>query len=426
MKKILASILAASLMAGAVSACKGETDPGEQVIPDRIVDAPMSAELRELDDSENEQYRRAYLNTAFDLLRNKTGNGTNVMISPASIMIALSMAEAGAHGTTRDQMAALWGGQQDSDGQLSYAAELLDRLNSSEGVSMHAADSMWINQQILAGVLKDDYVDFVRDNYDSEVNMLDLDDAALDRINGWVDENTDGMIDKIIDSFEPDTAMMLLNAIAFDGSWQQQYEEHQVHDGTFRNSDGTESDVTMLHSEEGLYLENDDATGFIKFYEGCQYAFVVMLPKDEDCDADSFLADFTGDDFNGFMDSQTYEYQVFATLPEFEYDYGDSFAGTLRDLGMTDAFSPAGADLTGIAELEDGNLYIGDVIHKTHIEVDSAGTRAAAVTAVSIRATGAMIGDDNIRRVECDRPFAYAIVDTTDNTPVFIGTVNNL
>ena len=93
---------------------------------------------------------------------------------------------------------------------------------------------------------------------------------------------------------------------------------------------------------------------------------------------------------------------------------------------MTDAFA-SNADFTGIATFDDDTyLYINKVIHKTHIELDRNGTKAAAVTAVMIDAAGAVMNDKETKEVYCDRPFAYAIVDMTDNTPVFIGTVNNI
>ncbi len=412
-------------MAGSFAACAKESPSMEQP---KIKNSgePVAIQLKSLSSEEEDDYRRAYLNTSFEILRRNMNNNQNVMISPASIMIALSMAEAGANGQTREQMAALWGGQSDIDGQLSYAADILDRLNSSNGVSMHAADSMWINDEMLSGIIRQEYVDFVRDNYDAEVSYLEFDDAAVRRINSWVDDNTDGMIDKIIDGFEPQTAMVLINAIAFDGSWETQYEDYQVRQGTFHNADGSNSTAQMLNGTENIYLENDKATGFVKYYEGGEYAFVVMLPNDPSQSADDLLNDFTGDDFDEFLNSQTHEYEVFTTMPEFEYDWGKSIKETLIDMGMTDAFDYSEADLTGIADFDDDRtLYIGDVIHKTHIEVDATGTRAAAVTAVTLDVAGAIM-EENIKYVTCDRPFAYAIVDMTNNTPVFIGSVNEV
>ena len=121
-----------SIMAGAFCACTPESPPLD---PQKIVNSgkPVDVNIKELSNSEQADFRRAYLNTSFDLLRLNSENNNNVMISPASIMIALSMVEAGANGRTAEQMAALWGGEDDRDAQLSYAAYILNRLNESEG-----------------------------------------------------------------------------------------------------------------------------------------------------------------------------------------------------------------------------------------------------------------------------------------------------
>ena len=422
MKKIISSLLLASVLTGVIGGCTAQPQNTNVTVKGE----PVQVNIQELNNSASADFRAQYLNTSFELLKKQIGSNQNVMISPASIMIALSMAEAGAKGDTKTQMAALWGGENDPDGQLSYAADIYKRLNSSNGVTMHAADSMWLNEKIMNGHTNSEYVDFVKKYYNSEVNSLAFDDNAVNKMNKWVSDNTNNMIDRIIESLEPSSAMVLMNAIAFEGKWAEAYEDHQVSEGVFKSASGEEQKVNMLNEMSFSYLENDLATGFVKYYEGGQYAYVVMLPKDENQSADDMLKDFTGDKFDEFVNSETHEYDVRTKLPEFNYDYETSLVDTLKELGMTDAFA-SNADFTGIATFDDDTyLYINKVIHKTHIELDRNGTKAAAVTAVMIDAAGAVMNDKETKEVYCDRPFAYAIVDMTDNTPVFIGTVNNI
>lgn len=424
MKKIVSSILMTSLLAGSICACAPKTQETETPVVTTYGE-PVKFEIKELSADDQDQFRKAYLNTSFDLLKTQFKNDQNVMISPASIMIALSMAEAGARGTTKDQMATLWGGQQDPGAQISYAAELVKRLNEAQGIKLNVADSMWINKENMSGFIKEEFVDFVKEHFDAEASELLFDNAALEKINSWVNEKTDGMIDKIIDRFTDEASLILINAISFDGKWSKQYEESQVAEEDFTNAAGEKQKAQMLYGMEHTYLENDKAKGFVKYYEGGQYAFVVMLPKDEAESADKMLAGFTGDDFDEYMNSSS-DTAVRTSLPEFKYDYGNSLVDALKNLGMTDAFDAGKCDFTGIAEYEDGRkVVINDVIHKTHIEVDRNGTKAAAVTAVMMETAGA-VAIDEVKEVYCNRPFAYAIVDMTDNTPVFLGTVNNI
>ena len=231
------------------------------------------------------------------------------------------------------------------------------------------------------------------------------------------------MIPSIISKLDPELDMaVIVNAIAFNGEWEDKYEGEDIkEDRVFTNAAGEEQKVTMLHSMEGTFFETDKATGFIKEYKGGDYAFVAILPKDESINANEFLADFTAEDYREFMGSAK-SVDVSAFLPAFEYDYANQeLVGVLMDMGMVDAFTNA-ADFSNMTDID---AYISSVIQKTHIEVDADGTKAAAATAVTITAKGAMVEPD-YEVVNLDRPFAYAIVDTETDTPVFLGTVNSI
>ena len=69
---------------------------------------------------------------------------------------------------------------------------------------------------------------------------------------------------------------------------------------------------------------------------------------------------------------------------------------------------------------------ISDVLHKTHIDVDNEGTRAAAVTAVMVAGATAVQRPEEIHEVYLDRPFVYMIIDSENSLPLFIGTVTEL
>ena len=113
-------------------------------------------------------------------------------------------------------------------------------------------------------------------------------------------------------------------------------------------------------------------------------------------------------------------------MPEFKSDYSAELNNPLKNLGVTDAFDEYKADLKGIAYPAEGNLYVTHVIHKTHIEVDRKGTKAAAATGISLGVKSARPMDEEIKQVICDRPYVYAIVDTLTMNPIFIGTVNSV
>ncbi len=349
----------------------------------------------------------------------------NVMISPTSVMMALEMVDAGANGATEEQITQmLCPGAQNEELQA-YTKDYAEQLQESEDVTMHIANSVWINQATLASQINNDYVEYLEDNFGALAKAVPFDNDTVEEMNEWVMDNTDNMIDKIVDRLSEDAALMLINAISFEAKWEEPYEEYQIDDGEFTNADGTTADVTMLNGSSKAYYESDDATGFIQYYAGGEYAFVAILPKEEGS-ANEYAANMTAQSYNEFMESVSYDYDVETQMPEFKSEYEIVMNDILcNQFGMRDAFDPEKADFTNIAMLDEGNLYISTVLHKTYIELDRNGTRAAAVTAIQLDSCSADMPRE-IKSVILDRPFVYAIIHTSNNQPVFIGTMNTI
>ena len=110
-------------------------------------------------------------------------------------------------------------------------------------------------------------------------------------------------------------AMILVNAICFDGKWETEYEDYQVNTGKFTKADGSTQDVMFLSDETRDYFETDKATGFMKAYKGGEYAFLAILPKDGSISANAFAKDFTAEDYEKFIKSVTTQYDVLSKMP---------------------------------------------------------------------------------------------------------------
>ena len=435
--KTISAILSAALL---FSACSGKSDkPGsfesvdtaEKVFEKDGSDSAALSPIRfeEVSDTEFDMQRFAsdYNDYSFELMSavlDSEDPSSNMMISPASVMIALDLCAAGAGGDTLSELTDLVSEGADPLEQQAFASYMSRKINDSEGVDFSCANAMWINSYIMPDGIDNLYYDYVHDIFEAEARARSFDSDTVDEINEWVDDNTDGMIDRIINYLDPDTAMILVNAIAFEGQWADQYDDYQVQDETFHAWDGTDRDVRMLNGTEESFYETDKATGFCKLYNGGEYCFLVILPSDEDISANEFLSEFSGEDYTEFINSISYDYDVRTKLPEFNFDCDISLSSVLKTLGVNEGFDSSNTDFTGIGNPVFGNLYIGDVLHKTHIELDQNGTRAAAVTAVVMEANGIFMEEPQIREVYCDRPFVYVIADTENMNPVFIGTYN--
>ena len=385
--------------------------------------------IADIDDATYDQAtQNAYLDFAIDLYANcASGTDSNMMVSPASVLFAMGMTSAGACGDTLDQMVSTMTPRQDALSMHAFAREYNRRLNTTDDISVHSANSIWLNGN-WGGNVYSDFLDYCTETYDAQISSVAFDGEGIAQMNGWVNDQTDGMIPSIISGdLDPDAVMVLINAIAFEADWTVPYEGHMVSDGLFHNLDGSDSDVTMLREEDGqIYYETDLATGFARYYgEDQEYYFLAMLPKDETISANEFASSLTASDYNEFLASRTNDYTVISAIPEFESDYEIYLNDVLMNMGIVDAFMDDGtADFSNMC---DRAVYISTVLQKTHIEVDREGTSAAAATAVMVSEATAIAPDyDNTRYVILDRPFAYAIVEASTGLPLFIGTVDSL
>lgn len=338
----------------------------------------------------------------------------NILVSPLSVMSALAMTANGAKGETLRQMEEAFGA---SARELSaYLSAYAQALPESEKYKLSLANSIWFTDDEHFTV-EQDFLKRNEEELRAEVYRTAFGDSTVREINRWVEENTDGMIEEIVDAVPPEAVMYLVNALAFDAQWQEIYLESQVREGDFTGEDGRVQKTDMMYSTEYRYLEDESAAGFLKYYEDARYAFAALLPH-EGVTVTEYVASLTGERLREILDHPGNE-TVYAAIPKFESGYGVELSKVLGEMGMTDAFSAEDADFSGIGSFGEGNLYIGRVLHKTYIAVDERGTRAGAATAVEVKEDGAAFMEP--KRVCLDRPFLYMIIDCDTNLPIFIG-----
>ncbi len=425
MKKCILSAVIAALMIGAVGCGENASASGNTEVLAQGIDPAAEDRLRDeidksLEDYDVEEMREGYLDYSMRLFAGSVTEGTNSMISPVSMMIALDMAAVGARGETQTQITDLFCEGASQEQVEHFCRDLLDRYESSQDVELHLANSIWIRDTIADGI-NEDFLVRTDHIFDAEAAVAPFDQTTVDAINQWCDDNTDGMIDHLLDEIEADTELILLNATALDAPWAEPYEDSQVTEETFTNTDGDTEEVNMLNSTEDIYFETEDAVGFMKLYEGYEYAFLVILPE-ESMTVDHYVHSLTGEKYLEFWNSRTAEYEVETKMPEFTYEYELKMNDVLSDMGMVQAFDEKYADFTGITG--EPELYINTVLHKTFIEVGQYRTQAAAVTEVILDRKSVEIPLER-KQVYLDRPFVYAIVEVDTGMPLFIGTLQS-
>ena len=409
MKKLIALLLAIILVFG-LTACsqvsaddlmKDVSAKNVDVLPDMDVGAAAAADF------------------GVRLFQTSMEEGKNTLISPLSVLYALAMTANGADGETLAQMEKVLG--MDCDTLNSYMLAYLDLLPKAKDYKLSLANSIWFKDDP-DFVVEQSFLQTNADYYGADAYKAAFDEATRNDINNWVKEHTDDMIPEIINEIPDEAIMYLVNALAFDAKWDIEYEDYQIREGRFTTEDGKRQDVDMMHSEEHKYLEDDLATGFIKYYKDRRYAFVAMLPN-EGVTVSQFVESLTGKHLWDLL-SNPQDVTVFATMPKFETEYGIEMSEVLQEMGIVDAFDWQVADFSrlGTYNADGMNICINRVLHKTFISVSEQGTKAGAATAVELVAEGAMEIEE-FKEVILDRPFVYMLIDCETNLPFFIGTM---
>ena len=354
---------------------------------------------------------------SLELFKKASSEEKNSLISPLSVLLALAMTANGADTQTLSEMETVLGGDIGLEELNEYLFSYVQNLPRDKKARVDIANSIWFQEDEDQLLVEKDFLQKNADYYNAAAYKSPFDGQTLKDINNWVKENTDGMIDKILDQISPAAVMYLINAVVFDAQWDTVYKKNNIHQGEFTNLDGTNQTAEFMHSEESIYLDDGRATGFIKPYADNKYSFVALLPN-EGITVGDYIQGLTGEGFLQTIDGAV-NTAVSAALPKFSYDYTIQMNAALLNLGMPTAFSPEAADFSKLGKSAGGNIYIGEVLHKTFIQVDELGTKAGAVTKVEMKCGSVM----ETKVVRLDRPFVYAIIDNASKLPVFIGAV---
>jgi len=352
--------------------------------------------------------------------------GPNIFYSPYSISMALAMTYAGARSSTESQMATalhfdlpqdkLHPAFNQLDLALKSRSETTGTGSDGKGFRLNVANSIWGSPEVS---FEPAYLDTLALNYGASVRLTDFKkdpEAARASINGWVDTQTEEKIKNLLPkgSIDNSTRLVLVNAIYFNAAWQQAFAAGATKAGTFHGLSGDTSASLMAASLETTYSSGAGWRATSIPYEGGKLTFNAILPDD----LGSFEASFNAATFNEVI-AKRESAEVNLTLPKFKID-GESVSlkGALTARGMVDAFDPSSADFSGING--DRSLYVSEVVHKAFVNVDEAGTEAAAATAVVVGTTSVA---SNIQTLTFDKPFIFFIRDEPTGAILFVGRV---
>jgi serine protease inhibitor len=338
----------------------------------------------------------------------------NIFISPLSVAMALAMTYNGAVGETQQAMQQTLELQDLTIDEVNQSYRgLIDLLRSLDStVEFLLANSIWYRQGF---PVVPDFLDVNRTYFDAEVAALDFGapDAAA-TINAWVNEQTRGKIEEIVDDPIPwDVVMYLIDAIYFKGTWTIEFDPDLTADRPFYLADGGEKLVPMMTYPEVIdvaYYATEEVEAIDLPYGGEAFSMTIVMPAG-DGEIGSLIQSLDAERWSEIIAGLT-KAELNVLMPKFSLEYEDSLKNVLEALGMGIAFTPA-SDFT---KLSPADPWIDQVKHKAFIEVDEHGTEAAAVTSVTMVLSGRPT-------VRVNRPFVFAIREKFSGTILFMGLV---
>ena len=346
----------------------------------------------------------------------------NLMISPLSISMALAMTINGAEGQTYDDMKeALYLSDMELDEINEAFKSLIELLVTVDpAVTVKIANSIWYREGL---PVEQGFLNRVRDYFDARIEGLDFQDpASVDIINDWVAENTEGLIEEIIDEIPDHMVMYLINALYFKGDWLRQFDPDDTKPADFKLENGETVEVEMMKQEGDFAMYSSNEVKLIELpYGDSLYTMTVLMPGDENMPINQFVQEkLTADNLTGWRSNlQAESAETTIKLPKFEFEYEIDYNDILKAMGMEIAFDESAADFKGIADVSPQNLFISEVKHKTFIRVDEEGSEAGAVTSVGV-------GVDSLPpQMIVNRPFLFIIYERESGTNLFMGVVKN-
>ena len=378
--------------------------------PDKIPDDKTNP----FDDTET-QYGIA--DFGFELFKNTYISNQNNLLAPTATLYSLAMLTNGAHGNTQDQLVDNLCGTS-LDRMNEYLCEYRTVFGQSEYYNVSLNSAVWYDDSV---TIDKNFLQTNCDYYGMEAykSIFGTQDA-LDSINGWIQEKTNGKTSDIIDEFRTNAPAIITNSLHFETGWAGGLTS--IGKKTFTNATGEKKLVEMMKNiKQYYYLENDISTGFVykSSYAGKPYKFVALRPNDG-ITVDELINSLNATTYFDLMNNQILT-TMKITMPKFSITSENELSDAIKAIGITDAFDSENADFSRMGVCENNTLFLDTVAQKITLSVHERGT---------LDATSSIYGDGSTQynpdvAINLNRPFVYMFIDAQTKLPLLIGTVED-
>lgn len=399
------------ILASALVGCSSQPD----VLEARKIPTALAPDVVQVVNANNQ--------FAIDLYRQVSPDAANMIMSPFSVSTAFAMLDAGAATTSDAELRSTF--HWNLAGEQLHAAygALLTSIDTGRtygNYTLGTANKLYGQEGF---PFAQPFLDVTKNDYKAELEPVDFAnhaDQAIDTIDQWVSDQTDGKIPQLFmpGDLDSSTVLALVNAILFQGTWEHPFDAAATANAAFTRGDGSTVQAPTMTKQDTLTTAViPNGMLLVLPFAGKDLEMVILLPSAAD-GLPALEAALTGDHLSTWIAAArtSMEPSEF-TLPKFKLDQPIDLTSVLPALGITTIWNPDTADLSGIDGARD--LYVDKAVHKAMISVDEHGAEAAA-------ATGIGVGDSAAPEpIRVNHPFVFAIHDAVTNSVLFIGRVED-
>ena len=343
----------------------------------------------------------------------------NGAYSPVNVYLAMAMLAETTDGNSRQQILKLFG--VDSIEQLRTQVNYLWNAHySNDGqTTLLLANSLWLDD---AFHFRQETVDRLSGSYYASVFGGDLGtDSSNAQLQAWLNAMTGGLLEEQTKNVKlsPNTAFALASTIYFKAGWLEEFSKKATKEDVFHSNDGDITTQFMYSMQESVFFRGSNFGAVCLGLTG-ENSMWIILP-DEGVTVAQVLA---GEEYmNLTLDPDAWSNKtrciLHIRLPKFDITKQSDLIAGMKNLGITDVFSPAISDFTPM--LQDGTrLFVSQINHAARVAIDEEGVIAAAFTVIETDIES--VGPTTVIEFTVDRPFAF-IVSSRDHLPLFAGVV---
>ncbi|CAK8692768.1 unnamed protein product [Clavelina lepadiformis] len=375
---------------------------------------------------------RSLQDFAFDIFNSIEGlkpNQDNTVISPLSIYSALSMLKQGLSGNSLTQVDDVINRHSASDADVSrmheaifskQARQLLrhaSRVYFDNSIKLRKSYKKSLKRLNFAQARK---TDFGRNAEKSRVKM-----------NKYVKNRTK----KLIRDFVPEggvssaTKVYLLNALYLKAKWNFRFSSTKPR--RFRVNAQETISVPTMTAKYSICTNQEDKVLNAKITVlalGDDLSMIIAMPK-QPGNFSSFYDDEHAQMkkkmsrlFNKIWPAEENGERMLdvcdLALPKFKISHQTDLVENLMNMGIIDVFDASVADFSRMSKRSAENLHLGDVRHKSVLDVNEDGVEGAGASGVDV----AWKSPQTVR-VKIDKPFLFAIRHDKTGAILFLGKV---